>query len=211
VRNSEKQRGTVRAVRSSHPHETDTYAHVFLCLPSLGEPEHEYEAIDDEYGRVAPLLMARNADRAASRKKVKADWEVVLRLMHPVVNMSAACYAKLSSDQRMRFDAMVWQTRSIAVRMGQQAELLESKRSSLREYVAKQERIVVTESSNAFALEESKLKYKEMLEKFKVDFDESQEKRVKDGEAAVRTLHEGVQKLASGSPRKKMFTRNKRG
>ena len=191
-------------MRSSHPHETDTYDHVFLCLPSLGEPEHEYEALHDEYGRVAPLLMARNKDRAASRKKVKADWEMVLRLMDPVVNMSAACYAKLSSDQRMRFDAMVWQTRSIAVRMAQQAELLESKRSSLREYVAKQEKIVVTESSTAFALEESERKFKEMLEKLKVDFDESQKKRVNDGVAAVQTLHEGVQKLASGSPRKRI-------
>jgi hypothetical protein len=191
-------------VRSSHPHETDTYDHVFLCLPSLGDPEHEYEAVADEYGRIAHLLGGRDKDRAASRQKLKDDWARALLLLDPVVNMSAACYAKLSPEERKRLDAMVWQTRSVAVRMAQQAHGLESKRRSLRAYVAKQEKIVVTESSTAFALEESERKFKEMLEKLKVDFDESQKKRVNDGVAAVQTLHEGVQKLASGSPRKKI-------
>jgi hypothetical protein len=94
-------------------HETDTYAHVFLCLPSLGDPEHDYEALDDEY--VAPLLKGRSEDRAASRKKLKADWELARLLIDPVVNMGALCYAKLSPDERKGLDAMVWQTRSVAV------------------------------------------------------------------------------------------------
>jgi hypothetical protein len=173
-------------------------------LPSLGDPEHDYEALDDEYGRLVHLLKGRSEACGASRKKLKADWELAMLLIDPVVNMSAACYAKrLSPEERTRLDALVWQTRSVAVRMAQQAHGLESKRRSLRAYVAKQQKIVVTESSNAFALGESERKYKEMLEKFKADFDEGQKQRINDGEAAVRSLHGGVQKLASGSPRKK--------
>jgi hypothetical protein len=88
--------------------------------------------------------------------------------------------------------------------MTKTADLLESKRSGLREYVEKRQSIVVTETNNAFALAESERQYNAMLKRLKGDFARNQFQRVKNREAALRTLHEGVQKLASGSPRKKL-------